>query len=202
MTDTDETKKQEEQEDSKQEEQEDSKAEKSEEKPSRGRFMQWIIIVAVVALFAGAGFGIGRLLAGNRTTETAGPSEQDQSAQVEDLTVAGSATDSQKTWYYHLEPVVANLNESNVTRYVRASLILEISSEMDEQKDPAFLDEKKPILTNWLTIYLASLGLEDVRGDGSLKRIQSQILDGFNEKLFPDSKPQIKRILFKEFAVQ
>jgi len=202
MADTDETKEQEEQEDSKQEKQEDSKAEKSDEKSSRGRLVHWIIMAVVVVLFAGAGFGLGRLLAGNRRTETAGPSKQDQSAQVEDLTVAGSATDSQKNWYYHLEPVVANLNELNVTRYVRVSLILEISSEMDEKKSQAFLDEKKPILTNWLTIYLASLGLEDVRGDGSLKRIQSQILDGFNEKLFPDSKPQIKRILFREFAVQ
>jgi flagellar basal body-associated protein FliL len=210
MADTDETKEQEEQEDSKQEEQEDSKqekqedskAEKSDEKTSRGRFMQWIIIAAVVVLFGSAGFVLPRLFTGSGTTETAGPSEQDQSVQVEDLIAAGSATNSQKTWYYHLEPVVANLNEPNVTRYVRASLILEISSEMDEKKGPAFLDEKKPILTNWLTIYLASLGLEDTRGDGSLKRIQSQILDSFNEKLFPDSKPQIKRILFKEFAIQ
>jgi flagellar basal body-associated protein FliL len=210
MADTDETKEQEEQEDSKQEEQEDSKqekqedlkVEKSDEKSSRGGFLRWIIIAAVVVLFGGAGFVLARLLTGSGAAEAAGPSEQDQSIQVEDLTAAGSATDSQKTWYYHLEPVVANLNEPNVSRYVRASLILEISSEMDEQKGPAFLDEKKPILTNWLTIYLASLGLEDIRGDGSLKRIQSQILDGFNEKLFPDSKPRIKHILFKEFAVQ
>jgi flagellar basal body-associated protein FliL len=81
-------------------------------------------------------------------------------------------------------------------------LTLEISSEMDEKKGTAFLDEKKPILTNWLTVYLASLRLDDIRGDSSLKRIQAQVLDGFNEKLFPDSKPKIKRILFKEFAVQ
>ena len=57
-------------------------------------------------------------------------------------------------------------------------------------------------MTNWLTIYLASLGIDETRGDKNLKRIQSQITDTFNEKLFPDAKPQIEGILFREFAVQ
>jgi flagellar basal body-associated protein FliL len=118
------------------------------------------------------------------------------------LKATGSAADSQKTWYYHLEPVVANLDVPDVTRYVRVSLTLEISPEVSEKKGVAFIDERKPILTNWLTIYLSSLSLEDIRGDRNLKRIQSQVLDTFNEKLFPNSKPQIKCVLFKEFAVQ
>ncbi len=202
MADTDETKEQEKQEDSEQEKQEDSKAGKSGEKSSRGRFLQWIIMAAVVVLFIGAGFGLSRLVTGSGTTEIAGASEQDQSVQVEDLTVAGSAAGSQKTWYYHLEPVVANLDVPEATRYIRVSLTLEISSEVDEKKGVSFIDERKPILTSWLTVYLSSLSLEDIRGDKNLKRIQAQVLDTFNEKLFPDSKPQIKHILFKEFAVQ
>ena len=194
MADTDETKEQ--------EEQEDSKAEKSDEKSSRGGFLRWIIIAAVVVLFGGAGFVLARLLTGSGAAETAGSSEQDQSVQVEDLMAAGLAADSEKTWYYHLEPVVANLDVPDVARYIRVSLTLEISSEVDEKKGVAFIDERKPVLTSWLTIYLASLGLEDIRGDRNLKRIQSHVLDTFNEKLFPDSKPQIKHVLFKEFAVQ
>jgi len=97
---------------------------------------------------------------------------------------------------------VANLNEPSVTRFVRASLTLEMSAEMDVEKGTAFLDEKKPILINWLTVYLSSLGLEDIRGDKNLRSIQSHIRDAFNEKLFPDSKPQIKQVLIKEFPVQ
>ncbi|GAH72149.1 unnamed protein product, partial [marine sediment metagenome] len=112
------------------------------------------------------------------------------------------AVGSQKTWYYELEPVVANLDVPGITRYVRAAITLEISAEVDQEKGIAFLEEKKPVLTNWLTIYLASLTLEDIRGDRNLRRIQSQILDSFNEKLFPDARPQIKHILFKEFAIQ
>ncbi|HUU19160.1 MAG TPA: flagellar basal body-associated FliL family protein [Sedimentisphaerales bacterium] len=197
MADEDDTKQQE-----TQEKQETTKTESSDKKSLVGRFLPWIIIAVVVVIFAGAGLTVGRIFAGSKTSQTPGVSEQDQSAQVENLEAKKSAAGAQKTWYYDLEPVVANLNVTDVTRYVRASLTLEVSPEVDEQKGTAFFDEKKPILTNWLTVYLASLGLEDIRGDMKLKRLQSQVLDAFNEKLFPDSKPKIKSILFKEFAVQ
>ena len=184
------------------EKQEDSKAEKSDEKVSITRFLPWIIMVVTVVVCAGAGFGFGRLFAGSGKAKTVESSQENEPAQAEYLKADDSATDSQKAWYYDLEPVVANLDVPGVTRYVRASLTLEISPEMDAEKGTVFLKEKNPLLTNWLTIYLASLTLEDIRGDRNLKRIQSQILDAFNEKLFPDAKPQIKHILFKEFAIQ
>lgn len=185
-----------------QEVKEDTKKEAGEKKSLVTRFLPKVIIVIVVAIFAGAGFTLARLLAGSPTSQTTGGSEQGRSSQLENIDAKGSGADSQKSWYYHLEPVIANLNVDDVTRYVKASLTLEVSFEVDEKKGTVFIDEKKPILTNWLTVYLASLRLEDIRGDSNLKRIQSQVLDAFNEKLFPDSKPKIKRILFKEFAVQ
>ena len=200
MADADETEQQEKKE--KPEKQEATKSKAGDKKSLVGRLLPKIILAVVLLFFVGAGFTLGRLFAGSGAHQTPGASEQDQSAQVENLEAKGSADGSQKSWYYHLDPVVANLDVADVTRYVRASLTLEVSSEMDEKKGRLFLDKKKPILTNWLTVYLASLRLDDIRGDSSLKRIQSQILDGFNEKLFPDSKPKIKRILFKEFAVQ
>ena len=177
--------------------------EKTEDKKSAGGILQWVIMAVVVVLLAGAGFVFARLFAG--TPGTAEASQQDQAAQINDRktnTQDLAAGGSQKVWYYDLEPVVANLDEPGVTRYVRATLTLEMNSDMDEKKGVAFIEEKKPVLTNWLTIYLASLNLESIRGDRNLKRIQSQVLDGFNERLFPDAKPQIKYILFKEFAVQ
>ena len=197
MADEDDSKQQE-----TQEKQEATKTESGDKKSLVGRFLPKIIVAVVVVIFAGAGLTLGRLFAGSGTPQTPGDSEQDQSAQDEKLKAKSSAAGAQKTWYYDLEPVIANLNVTDVTRYVRASLTLEVSSEVDKKNGLTFFDEKKPILTNWLTVYLASLGLEDIRGDVNLKRIQSQVLDAFNEKLFPDSKPKIKSILFKEFAVQ
>ena len=200
MADMDEIKQREMQEG--QDENENTKKEASEKNSLVARFLPKVIIVVVVLIFAGAGFTLSRLLAGSTASQTSGISENGQSHQLENMEARGSVADSQKSWYYHLEPVIANLDVDDVTRYVKATLTLEVSFEVDEKNGRVFIDEKKPILTNWLTVYLASLGLEDIRGDSNLKRIQSQVLDAFNEKLFPDSKPKIKNILFKEFAVQ
>jgi flagellar basal body-associated protein FliL len=183
--------------------QENSKTEKTNEKSSSGGGMlQWIIMAVVVAVCAGAGFGLGRLFAAFHTPGAPKPSQQNEPAQVEHLKTNGSTTGPGKNWFYDLEPVVANLDEPGATRYVRATLTLEISGEVDKEKGAALLAEKKPLLTSWLTIYLASQTLEDTRGEKNLKRIQSQILDVFNEKLFPNAKPQIRQILLKEFAIQ
>ena len=184
------------------EQQEDTKAKSTDEKPSSSGLLPWIIMAVAVVLCAGAGLGLGRLFAGSSTPQRAEPSQQVKPTQAGDLKADGSKAGSQKTWYYELEPVVANLDVPGITRYVRAAITLEISAEVDQQKGGVFLEEKKPVLTSWLTIYLASLTLEDIRGDRNLRRIQSQILDAFNEKLFPDARPQIKHVLFKEFAIQ
>jgi len=200
MADTDEITQEETQEE--QDEKKDTKKEAGEKKSLVTRFLPKVIIVVVVVIFAGAGFTLSRLLAGSPESHTTGVSEQDQSYQLENMGAEGSVDGSQKSWYYHLEPVIANLDVDDVTRYVKASLTLEVSCEVDQKNGTLFIDEKKPILTNWLTVYLASLGLQDIRGDSNLKRIQSQVLDAFNEKLFPDSKPKIMSVLFKEFAVQ
>lgn len=187
----------------KQEQKQDSKADSGDKKASGGRLL-WIIMAVVVIISAGAGFGLGRLF-GSPKTADANQSAEGTTNQTEGLTNNApdlTGTEAKGTWFYPLEPVVANLNEPSVTRYVRVTLTLVMDSQVDQKKGAAFIEEKKPILTNWLTIYLASLSLEDIRGDRNLKRVQLQIVDGFNEKLFPDAKPQLKRILFKEFAVQ
>jgi flagellar basal body-associated protein FliL len=191
MADADETKKQ-----------EDSEVEKENVKTSGGGILRWIIMAVVVVVCAGAGFGLGRLFGGTGTPETAEPSQQDQPTQPEDPEEKNSTTDSQKGWYYELEPIVACLDEPGVTRYARLALTLRISADLSVKQGTALLEEKKPVLINWVSIYLAGLKLDDIRGERNQKRIQFQILDAFNERLFPDAKPQIRKILFKEFVVQ
>jgi len=180
--------------------------EKTEKKPGKGayvrRFLPWIMVVIVAAFCAGAGFGVGRIVGGFRRPEDPAKSQGQEAAPEQNLRQETSQRASDQVWYYNLQPVVANLDEPGVKRYVRATLTLAISSDMDQKKGVAFLDDKRPLLTNWLTIYLASLGIEDIRGDNNLRRVQSQILDTFNQKLFPDAKPQLQGILFREFAVQ
>ena len=175
-----------------------------DKKASRPPILLIIIMIIVTIICACAGFGLGRLFGSPSTIESA-RNAQNKSTEPADLTINPSdltGTESEGTWYYHLEPIVANLNEPSVTRYVRVTLTMEVDARIDKKKGTAFIDDKKPLLTNLLTIYLASLSLDDIRGDKNLKRIQSQLVDNFNEKLFPDARPQIKRVLFKEFAVQ
>jgi len=193
MADTDEEK-----------EQNEEKAEESEKKSFIGRFLPWMIIGVVVMVCAGGGFGLGRMLGGSPEPPASGAEQKvDGLEQTVDLRPDdASADDSGKTWYYDMDPVIANLNEPGVTRYVRASFTLEISAETNRKKGTALLNEKKPILTDMLFVYLSGLSLKEIQGDKNLKSVQSRIREMFNEKLFPDSKPQIKRVLIKEFPVQ
>jgi len=187
-----------------QEQQEDSRTESGGKKTS-GERLQWIIMAAVVIVGAATGFGLGRLFGSSSTIQTdqsakGGPN---QAMDLKEDTTDSTSAESKGTWYYDkFEPVVANLDSPGVTRYVRVTLTLEIDSQINVKRCTALIEEKKPLLTNWLTIYLAGLTLEDIRGDKNLKRIQLEIVDALNEKLFPDAKPQIKRVLFKEFAIQ
>lgn len=181
----------------KKEKKKEKQEEKKEPTKSKKGFLQWVVLGVVVLIFAGAGFFVGRMFKGAGSA-AANAAQDDAEEQIDD-----SATDDGKTWFYQeMEPVVANLNDPGVMRYVRATLTFEISSAAPQAKTIETFKEKSPILTNWLTIYLASLGLEDIRGDKNLKRIQAQILDAFNEEIFPNQKPKIKHVLFKEFAIQ
>jgi flagellar basal body-associated protein FliL len=58
------------------------------------------------------------------------------------------------------------------------------------------------LLRDWLTTYFAGLSLEDVRGSRNLNRIKRDVQDQFNELLFPGTKPFVRQVLFREFAVQ
>ena len=172
--------------------------EQPENRPKKGKLLPVIILVVVVLVCAGAGFAVGRVIAGR------GQSGQESSAEhaVETIVDASAEPDTTPGWYYELEPVVANLNEPGVTRYARVSLILEISGAVDSKKATATFDQKKPILKHWLNLYLANQTIEDIRGEKNLRRLQTQIQDAFNEKFAPEYKSAVKRVLFKEFAIQ
>jgi flagellar basal body-associated protein FliL len=178
----------------------------TDEKPAAGekksfvaKFLPWIIMAVVAIVSAGAGIGLAKLFAGTKKIEPASQTGQKTPAPT---ALELAATGNQKSWYYDLEPVIANLNEPSATRYVRVTITFEMSEKIAPDKGKAFIDERKPELTNWLNIYLASQAVEDIRGDKNLRRIQSQILNAFNEKLFPSGQGGIKQVLFKEFAVQ
>lgn len=170
------------------------------EKKSKRGMLTWLVPVLVVILCASAGFVIGRLFGTRGGAKTVSAAQQ--SASLDAQQDPGAEGSDGKSWYYDLEPVVANLNEPGVSRYVRVGLTLEMDNSMEQKAGAVFLDEKKPLLKHWLTLYLSNQTLEDIRGEKRLRHVQAQISDSFNQGLFPDGKPHIKRVLFKELTTE
>ncbi len=195
------------------EEKKESEAKKGEKpnaeskKASSFGLFTWLILGAIVMAGFAGGFALAQLLAGD-DTEPASQTQADgtradttpQDAAINDFLI--DKPQDEKLWPFDLEPVIANLDEPGVTRYARVTITLQLSPQMNREKGSPFLEEKKPILRDWLTTYIAGLSLERVRGTRNLARIKKEVRDSFNELLFPQSKPFINDILFKEFAVQ
>jgi len=183
---------------------EDTKAEKDEQSRQAGTkisILTWTIMAVIVVLLAGSGFVLGRLFAGSPSPETTESFQENP--QTKEMTPDNSETGSKGTWYYNdLESVVVNPDEPGATRFVRVGLILEISSGLSKDKAKELIEAQKPPLINWLNLYFKSLTLDEMENDRDIKRILLQICDSFNEILFPDAKPQIKRILIREFNIQ
>lgn len=174
----------------------------AEEKKSGG-ILQWIILAAVILVFAAGGFVLGRLLGkGPAPAEAQAVTQRESKQKVDSMNLLLDKAAGTKGWYYDLEAVATNLSEPGSTRYVRAALTLEMLPKVDKAKATTFLDERKPIMINLLNIYFAGLTVEDLNSNKDMRRIQAELLDIFNESLFPDGKPLIKSILFREFGVQ
>jgi flagellar FliL protein len=198
----------------------EAKSETDKGTPAKGKGLFLWLILGIVILGGGAGgFAISQLMGGSAPADPNAvlekkPAAAPKSEKAEksgghgggggEKSEGGSKTpEPGQSWMYDkLDAVVANLNEPGVTRYVRVTVILEISGEVDYAETLVFLDEKKIVLQDWLTTYLAGLSLEDVRGSRSLNRIKQDVLDQFNQLLFGPDKASIEKILFKEFAVQ
>ncbi|HIJ67086.1 MAG TPA: flagellar basal body-associated FliL family protein [Planctomycetes bacterium] len=174
-------------------------------KASGLKLFTWLILVAVVAAGFAGGFALAQLLAGSETPSSTEAEQNRDDVNTENNSAGDLLIDKptdEKLWSFELEPVIANLDEPGVTRYARVTITLQLSPQMDQEKGSLFLEEKKAILRDWLTTYIAGLNLERVRGTSNLGRIKKELRDSFNELLFPQSKPFINNILFKEFAVQ
>lgn len=180
---------------------EQNPGQESQGKKGKGSKLMPLLIPGVaIALCAGGGFVVGRLFGTRGQAQNVAAAEA--ASEPETALPPISQSSAGPSWYYEMDPVVANLNEPGVTRYARLALTLEMSSNLVEKDGIPFLDQKKPLLKNWLTLFMANLTLEDIRGERNLRQVQSQIADMFNQGLFPDAEPCVKHVLFKEMSIQ
>jgi len=171
--------------------------EEASEKKGIAKLMPWLVPALAMLVCAGAGFAVSRLFGTSGDTQNVSAAEE-AASQLPPMDEA----DAGDVWYYDLEPVVANLNEPGVTRYVRVTITLEMGNGMAESDGLPFLEQKTPLLKNWLTLFLSNLTLDDTRGEQGLRQMQTQIANTFNEGLFATAKPCVKRVLFKELSIQ
>jgi len=173
----------------------------------------FLALCAGVALVAGgAGFAVAWMTAGGGTplapaeAEAGQPDAESPTSPAEGAaSPAGSAATPAEApeplAYKDLESITVNLDEPRLARYVHATITLGIAKE-EFEKVSQHIDANMLILRDWLTVYLTSLTLDEVRGPANLNRIRREILDAFNEKLWPNAKPHIRKVLFKDFAVK
>ena len=173
--------------------------EEASSKKGIGKMLPWLMPVLALVICAGAGFMVSRIFGTRGAAQNVAAAETpDPASKLPPL----NGVDAEATWYYDMEAVVANLNEPNVSRYVRVTLTLEFGNGLAEKDGLPFIEERLPLLKNWLTLFMSNQTVEDIRGERNLRQVQSQIADMFNQGLFPDSKPCIKRVLFKELSIQ
>lgn len=183
---------------------EDIKAdEESSPKPNEAKIgvMTWVIMITVITLLSSSGFVLGRLLAGSSVPDPAQASQEDVPP-AEAPPAPESTPENQDSWYYDLDSVVVNPDEPGATRFIRVGLILEMSQGLDQEKIKELIEAKKPLLINWMNLYFKGMSLAQMENEKDLNRILVQINDAFNEILFPDAKPNIKKILIREFNIQ
>ncbi|MEZ6068212.1 MAG: flagellar basal body-associated FliL family protein [Planctomycetaceae bacterium] len=101
-----------------------------------------------------------------------------------------------------IDPIVANLDESRLSRYIRVSIVLSVE---DGQKEPALtaLTEINPKIKDWVYGFLSGKTLDDVRGQDNQQKLRVEIQAGINSQLKAAGYPEFaKAVLFDEINVQ
>ena len=121
---------------------------------STNSLIGWVSTGLVAFVCAAGGYNVSSIFAESQSVDKKkNVSKADTEGIPEEL--VNPNLETAETWTYSLEPVVANLNEPGVTRFIRMTVIVELSEKMDQTEGKIFLDEKKIYLRDWLQTYLA-----------------------------------------------
>ena len=156
-------------------------------------------MVAVLCIGSVAGYGLGGLFRGSAPADPNSQPLEEYPFQEEYPPSPGVPAEDFE--YIHFEPIIANLDEPRLVRYVRATIVLAVRA-ADAEAAGERAEKSKPELRNRLDAYLSGQTLEDVRGEKNKNRIRRDMLKICNELLWPNRRPLIDHVLFKEFTVQ
>lgn len=97
--------------------------------------------------------------------------------------------------------VSVNLAEERMTRYLRLKVAVQVP-EADEHKVHEHVEKNKAALKSWMISHVAGKSLKDVSGTAGVQRLQREILERFDDILYPDAESPIRNVLFEEYIVQ
>lgn len=97
--------------------------------------------------------------------------------------------------------LVVNLAEERATRYLKLKITLLVDAEAEKEVTEK-LAKKKAAMKSWLLIHLAGKTLKDVSGSVGASRVQREILERFEDFLYPDGNGALRAVLFEEYVVQ
>jgi flagellar basal body-associated protein FliL len=140
-------------------------------------------------LIAGAGWGIPALLKPSSSDKATTPREPLPQ-------IAGT-----KTVLIPFGDVVANLDADRPAHHVRLRIVL-VVDQAREKEVTKLLQDRKAVMQTWLNGYLSERSFKDVSEEAGINRLHQDILDQFNEILFPSGSERLRDLLFDEFVVQ
>ncbi len=94
-----------------------------------------------------------------------------------------------------LAPFVLNLNEPEVPRYLKLTLVLELDSEKLQEE----VEQRRPQIRDAVVSYISNLSLEDTRGSRAKDDMRANLLRRINAVL---SGGRVVRIFITEFMIQ
>jgi flagellar FliL protein len=153
--------------------------------PKKGRKLM-LLVVGVV--FAGAGAAIPMFV--NVPALFAKPKTENGKAHKE-----GKAT------IVPFSDVVVNLVDPRMQRYLRVKIAVAVDADSEEEVT-ALLTKQKAELKSKIISHLAGKDIKEVSGTVGVNRLQRELLERFEDVLYPDGHSQIRAILFEEYVIQ
>jgi len=158
------------------------------------------------AAVANTGQDAAKPAAGNNQNESPTRSEfqllEQRVAQLELQLAARRGQEQLGRGFLAIDPIVVNLNEGRLTRYLRVSIILSVE-DLQKTIASAALTEIDPTIKDWLYSFLSDKTLDDIRGQDNQQKLRVEIQAGINSQLKSAGYPEYaKAVLFNEINVQ
>ena len=97
--------------------------------------------------------------------------------------------------------IVVNLSEDRMSRYLRVKIAVKVDAH-DEKAITALVAKHKAAMKSKIIGHLAGKGMKDVGGTVGVAKLQREILEKFDDILYPDGDSKLQEVLFEEYVVQ